>query len=122
MRSRLFAALLLATTGSTGAHALPIHPKPEQILKQAEKPQPYYPPARAGWNGPETADQARNPLLDKIRMQSSPQAARVEILQLLKPDWMALLGFGGLIMLLRALRTRNEAREVSRGNLLPMPM
>ena len=107
------------------AHGLPIRPKPERILKQAETPQVYFPPARAGWNGPEnaTGTVSHNPLLDKVRLQNSPEHVRAQVWQVLRPDWITWLAFVALIALLRGAKARwqTSPQVAKSSNVLTMP-
>lgn len=87
----------------------PVEPNLEKLVREAEKPRMQYPPARAGWNGPEStaAQRMPNPIYDSLR-GSSAAALRTELLAALKPDWNIVLAFVVLIVGLRMLRNHAE--------------
>jgi hypothetical protein len=104
---------------SNSVSALPIKPKLKDVIDEAKKPAVNYPPARAGWNGPEekSAVPTPNAEYDKLRYSISPAAAREQLVEAAKPDWRALLGVGALIFSWRWKRDRVEQR---RAKLLAM--
>jgi hypothetical protein len=94
-------------------NALPIKPKIKDIIDEAKKPPEHYPPARAGWNGPEekSAKPTPNAEYDKLRYSISPEAARAQMWQAAKPDWRALLGVAALIFSWRMKRDHDKQRR-----------
>jgi hypothetical protein len=105
----IITALFLSST----AIALPIKPKIEDIIKEAKKPVVNYPPARAGWNGPEekSAAPAANATYDRLRNSMSPEAARMQLFRAATPDWRALIGLAGVILVWRYRRSHPHGRQ-----------
>jgi hypothetical protein len=106
-RCLVFSTLVGSVLLSSGTlHGLPIKLKIEDAIKEAKKPVVNYPPARAGWNGPEakSAMVTLNPTYERLRYLSSPAAARIQFLQAAKPDWRLLLCVGAVIFLWRIAR------------------
>jgi hypothetical protein len=101
----LIAAFSFSVLSGT-TQALPIKLKLEDVIKDAKKPVENYPPARAGWNGPEekSAVQVANATYDRLRKSITPEAVRMQFLQAAKPDWRALLGLAGVIFCWRYKR------------------
>src|SRR6185369_12144388 len=91
-------------------------PKIEDIIKEAKKPVVNYPPARAGWNGPEEKSAVNTPNVtyDRLRRSISPEAARMQLFQAATPDWRALIGLAGLIFIWRYRRSHPHGQQVER--------
>jgi hypothetical protein len=109
------------------SQALPIKPKIEDIIKDAKKPVVNYPPARAGWNGPEekSAVSAPNATYDRLRSSMSPEAARMQLFHAATPDWRALIGLAGLIFCWRYQRAYAHAVQhewPERPQVVPVPI
>jgi hypothetical protein len=106
---------------SDSVSALPIKPKIKDIIDEAKKPVVNYPPARAGWNGPEEKSSVAMPNVeyDKLRYSISPQAARQQMVEAAKPDWRALIGLGVMIFSWRLKRDRTEQQRRAKFLILP---
>jgi len=87
--------------------ATPIKPTPKQILKDVQRPETKFIPARAGWNGPENQTAASvNPLMERFRPEAQLAANRAALIAMATPDvriW-ALLAM--IILSLRLLQRK----------------
>lgn len=108
-KSLLFGLGLLLSPLTQSGWADPVEPNLQKLIREAEKPRMQYPPARAGWNGPEStvAQRVPNPVYESLR-GSSPADLRTELVAALKPDWSIVLAFVTLIFGLRMLRSNLE--------------
>lgn len=105
--------LTLALWLLPAAHATPIHPTAQQILKDAQKPDPEYIPARAGWNGPETQTAASvNPLLERFRPAAQMAANRDALLALATPDLKIWTLLAAMILGIRLLLVRDNRKQL----------
>jgi hypothetical protein len=108
--------VLLLTMGLwllPAAYATPIHPTAQQILKDAQKPDPEYIPARAGWNGPETQTTASvNPLLERFRPAAQMAANRDALLALATPDLKIWTLLAMMILGIRLLLVRDNRQQL----------
>jgi hypothetical protein len=96
-------------------YAVPIKPDLQKILKQQEQKPRHFEPAQAGWNGPEMVrpqEAAPNPVYEAYGPASTVRAIRASLLTAAKPDPVALLGIGLLILMLRLARHERSKREV----------
>jgi hypothetical protein len=111
-----FFGVIVFTILCGASQALPIKPKIEDIIKDAKKPVVNYPPARAGWNGPEgkPALPTPNATYERLRNSMSPEAARMQLFHAATPDWRALIGLAGLIFTWRYRRSHPHGRQVER--------
>src|SRR5690242_20003600 len=99
--------LMLLLTMAIGAHAIPIKPDRQKILKQQERKPRYDEPAQAGWNGPEVVrpqEASPIPIYEAYGPASTVRAIRASLLTAAKPDPVALMGIGLLILMLRLAR------------------
>ena len=106
--------LMLLLTMAVGADAVPIKPDLQKILKQQEQKPRYYEPAQAGWNGPEMVrpqEASPNPIYEAYGPASTVRAIRASLLTAAKPDPVALMGIGLLILMLRLARNERSKRE-----------
>lgn len=103
------------------AHATPIKPKPQDVIKQLTRPRTVFPAARAGWNGPEPNDQPRsfNVLLEQYGPEGSTRAARASLMEAAQPDLRIFAAIGIAILLMRVLRSREELRLEGRATSGP---
>lgn len=109
----LTVCFLLAVAVGQG-DATPVQPDIRKVVEQAGPPPEPFPPARAGWYGPETPpppQAAPNIMLETF----GTAAQRRQMLAALKtaaiPDPRAVAGVVGLILLLRKLRCRLAQRR-----------
>ena len=115
-------AMLRIACGTVAA--LPIKPKLSDIIKEAQKPQVHYPPARAGWNGPEEKPAALQPnaAYDQLRYAMSAEAARSQFMQAATPDWRALMALATIIFAWRYRLDRSFGGNAKgKDNVIAMP-
>lgn len=106
--------LLLALVVAVCAHAVPIKPDLQKILKQQEQRPRHYEPAQAGWNGPEMVkpqEASPNPVYEAYGPGATVRAIRASLAAAAKPDPVAISGIGMLILLLRLARHERTKRE-----------
>ena len=86
---------------------MPVQFKIDDMLKKAQEPRPQYPPARAGWNGPEEVQKKdnANPTYEKLLYESSPTAIRAQLRKAAWPHWTIPVTIALLIFMLRMLRS-----------------
>jgi hypothetical protein len=115
----IFFAILV----SVSALATPIKPELKELLREAQRPQFQYMPARAGWNGPEVKPRSAtlNPTYEKLKYAQSPEAVRKQVLSVILPDARALSALLFLIFTLRFIVMRQLAPGISRGRVITMP-
>lgn len=102
-----------------GLQATPVEPDLDLLLK-TPRPIHQFTPARAGWNGPESAGpggSSESTALDRYSPEASALAFRRQLEHLAIPDWRFAATIALLILMLRALRQRAEQRPRS----MPMP-
>jgi len=97
------------------AHATPLQPDVRRMAALAAQPQPHFVPARAGWDGPELAQQPA-PRAELYAIGAAQRAMRASLLAAALPDWRAVGALAAAILLLRWLR-HNKARK----NVQPAP-
>jgi|SRR5256885_14242307 len=117
LRFRCFAlSLAFGCFAAHGAHATPIKPKPEDVIKELGRPRMIFPAARAGWNGPEPNDQPRsfNVLLEQYGPEGSARAAKASLIEAAQPDFRIFMAIGMAILLMRILRSREQLRRQGR--------
>jgi len=103
------------------AQATPVQPDVRKLLAEPQRTQVQFPPARAGWHGPEGPVEANlNPLLRSITPAATAKAVRASMLQVLVPDSRMLAAILGMIVILRRfVRYRRRARGPQLITLLP---
>ncbi|MCU1283758.1 MAG: hypothetical protein JWO13_108 [Acidobacteriales bacterium] len=109
---------------SVAGVALPIKPKLSDIIKEAQKPQVHYPPARAGWNGPEEKSAVGHPnaVYDQMRYAMSAEAARAHLVQAATPDWRVLVLLATVVLFWRYKLERGLRSGVRhKNNVITMP-
>ena len=97
------------------AHATPIQPDLRKLISEPQQDwTAQFMPARAGWEGPEMAQnpQRSNPTLEMYSAAASAHARRAALLEAAIPDPRAVLGIIAVIFLLRLLRRREEERRL----------
>ncbi len=112
--SRILPALTLVAAfclPSTPAFASRIRPDIRKLL-DSQQPIPQFPPARAGWNGPEATPPSPSAVAMQLHRPDAVRAARASLLEAAKPDPWQLLAIAAAILLLRVLQTydRKSAR------------
>jgi hypothetical protein len=106
-RATFHAAILFFVLLFCGsAFALPMKPDIEKLLKEAQRPQERFVPARAGWNGPEEKSSAAEPNLtyEALRAERTPAEMRQQFFAVAMPDWRILVAICGLIIALRMFK------------------
>jgi hypothetical protein len=108
-----FVAIAIFVAAASAA-AVPVKPDLEKILKQQqERPMPFE-PARAGWNGPESAPAGavvRNPVYEAYGPESTQRAIRASLVAAATPDPLSFLAIGVLILFWRYTRKQRMQRE-----------
>ncbi len=90
------------------ALAMPIRPDIKKLLANPPK-QEQFAPARAGWDGPETASDersARSATLDRFGPEGTRRAMRQSLADIALPDWREVLALVAAVLLLRVVRSR----------------
>ncbi len=102
---------LCLVLASTPAFASRIRPDIRKLL-DSQQPIPQFPPARAGWNGPEATPPSSSTVAMQLHRPDAVRAARASLLEAAKPDPWQLLAIAAAILLLRVLQTydRKPAR------------
>lgn len=103
-------SLLVCLLMGSAAYAGPVEPDLHRLMRDAEKPQVHYGPARVGWNHAAKAGPAQvsNPFYESLRVDS-PAAIRAELKALLKPDWQIWVAFAIMILGLRRMRAATDS-------------
>lgn len=98
-------AACLVVLPAKNSHATPIKPDVREVLSKPT-PQPNaFPPARAGWDGPEltrTSPMA-NATYDQLGPSGTARQVRESLMSAFIPDYRALAGITLVIMLLRRI-------------------
>ena len=104
------------------ADATPLRPDIRKLVAQPRDTMQFA-PARAGWDGPETArDDAgtAGPTSAQLTMASAQRASQAALLAAALPDPRAIIAVIAAILMLRLLRWRHE-HEMRRGRVVAMP-
>jgi len=85
------------------AQATPVQPDVKKLLAEPQAAPMHFPPARAGWHGPEgpVSEANLNPLLRAITPAATTRAVRASMLQVLIPDPRMLAAIVGMILIMR---------------------
>lgn len=99
------------------AEAMPIKPDVRKVLEQ-EQPNAaptQFAPARAGWDGPETArsTQGFNSTYNQLGPAGTARAVRNSLLAAALPDYRALAAIALIILLLRRMRKARREAELA---------
>ncbi len=100
----------------TKAHATPVKPDIHQILAQPQTPPQPFPPARAGWKGPETPPSpkvAPNPMLETFGAAARKREIQRELLDAAIPDPRVVVIILTAILVLRRVRQESSPVAVS---------
>src|SRR5512141_2175662 len=103
--SILFLAAILAM--ALQASGTPIRPDIRKLVSEPSQETIQFAPARAGWNGSETAvnnAQFTNPAVERLTPAAAAREVRASMMALALPDWRILLAIVGLIVVLRMAR------------------
>ena len=106
------------------AHATPVEPSLQEILAHPPTPSAPFPPARAGWNGPETPPSpqvAPHPILQTFGVEAQKRQFDQALRGAATPNPLALAAILTAILVLR--RTREEPAKpqaVPRKEVHPM--
>jgi len=112
MLVRTLALAMLLGTFVLPLASLPVKPDAKRLLQDKEEQPIQYPPARAGWNGPEDRRTiAFNPTYEQMRFRYTPAGRRAQFIQAITPDWRLWSMFGFLIFTLRYYRWRKPRAE-----------
>jgi len=90
------------------AQATPVQPDVRKLLAEPQAAPMHFPPARAGWHGPEgTVSEANlNPLLRSVTPAAQVAAMRASMMQVLVPDPRMLAAILGMILIMRRFARR----------------
>ncbi len=111
-------AACLIVLPAKSSHATPIKPDVREVLSKPT-PQPNaFPPARAGWDGPELPRTVSmtNSSYDQLGPSGTARQVRESLMSAFIPDYRALAGITLVIMLLRRIvvaRRRSLAKAVA---------
>jgi len=89
--------------------ATPLQPNVRKMLRQQQDTN--YPPARAGWDGPEVKPQAQqppNPAMEMFGPAAVARAVRASLVAAALPDWRVIGCVLLVILLLRRMHRRNK--------------
>ncbi len=97
------------------AEAMPIKPDVRKVLEQPNPAPTQFAPARAGWNGPETArsTQGFNSTYNQFGPTGTARAVRSSLMAAALPDYRALAAIALIILLLRRMRKARRKAELA---------
>src|SRR5512141_2488650 len=96
------------------ASATPIRPDIHKLVAEPSQETIQFAPARAGWNGSETAvnnAQFTNPAVERLTPAAAAREVRASMMALAVPDWRILAAIVGLIILLRISRRKLRSEK-----------
>jgi hypothetical protein len=117
-----FAVAACLFLAAVNADATPLRPDIRKLVAQPRETMQFA-PARAGWDGPETARDdagAGGPTSAQLTMAAAQRSSRAALLTAALPDPRAVIAIVAAILMLRLLRWRHE-HEMRRGKVLAMP-
>lgn len=112
------------------AEATPIRPDVRKVLSQPQPSPDNFSPARAGWNGPETASstQVVNTTYEQLSPAATARTVRQSLIAAALPDYRILAAILLVILLLRRIRKAYQnahlaavSAPVPTGRTLPIP-
>jgi hypothetical protein len=97
------------------AEAMPIRPDVRKVLAQPRVSPAQFAPARAGWDGPESArpTQTLNTTFDQLGPGGTVRAVKESLLSAALPDYRALAAIALIILLLRRMRKDRRSAELA---------
>jgi hypothetical protein len=101
--------LVFVALASGHAHASPIQPDIRRLVEEPQGPPQKFEPARAGWNGPESASPAGGTTRELLQA-AQVRAVRRTLALAVIPDPKALGAIFLLIVLLRKMRITRERK------------
>ena len=101
--------LVFVALAAGHAHASPIQPDIRRLVEEPQGPPQKFEPARAGWNGPESASPTGGSTRELLQA-AQVRAVHRTLALAVTPDPKALAGIFLLIVLLRKLRTSRERK------------
>ncbi len=106
------------------AEATPISPDVRKLLAQPQPSPADFSPARAGWNGPETASSAQpiNTTYEQLSPTAIARSVRKSLFSAALPDYRALAAILLVILLLRRIRKAYEKAHISAGSGPEIPV
>ena len=117
-----FATAACLFLAAVNADATPLRPDIRKLVAQP-RDRVQFAPARAGWDGPETASGAASglePTAIDVTQTAAQRASRAAVLTAALPDPRAIVAIVAAILMLRVLRWRHEI-ERRRAAVIPMP-
>ena len=117
----LAASLAFLLTASATILASPIQPTAKQLVKELERPQLPFVPARVGWTPTPRQTPDFNLTFEQYGPQATARAVRASLLAALTPDPVALLALLFCAFALRWMRMRKpeQAGEVLEASPVP---
>ena len=114
-RTGLVAALgmlIFLVLSSASAHATPIKPDVQRMIRESQQSQKPFIPARAGWSEPTSTTAAlHNPVLESLKGDNARSEFRETLAMVATPDPWLVVAFLTIILLMRKLRTIEESRR-----------
>jgi hypothetical protein len=109
------ALVLLTFVAAAPLNASPIKPDIRKLLQQQHGDAVTVGPARAGWDGPESARAAHAPSLEleMLGPEATQRAVRASLSAVAVPDWRVAVLVLAVILVLRNLHHRNTPAEVA---------
>jgi hypothetical protein len=113
------------------AEATPIRPDVRKVLAEPQPSADNFSPARAGWNGPETASSAQpiNTTYEQLSPATSARNVRQSLIAAALPDYRVLAAILLVVLLLRRIRKAYQKAHLATAapvaapvNTLPVPL
>ena len=103
LSKRFLLGLGLLVLAAGLAQATPVQPDVRKLLAEPQAAPMHFPPARAGWHGPEgqVSEANLNPLLRSVTPAAQAKAMRASLVQVLIPDPRMLAAIMGTILIMR---------------------
>jgi hypothetical protein len=104
------------------AEAMPIKPDVRKVLAQPQVSPTQFAPARAGWDGPESARSAQNfnSTYEQFGPNGTARAVKSSLVAAALPDYRALAAIALVILLLRRMRKDRRQAEVAAAAASPV--
>lgn len=104
--------LIFLVLSSASSYATPIKPDVQRMIQESQQSQKPFIPARAGWSEPTSTTAAlHNPVLESLKGDNARQEFRDTLAMIATPDPWLVVAMLTIIVLMRKLRTIEEARK-----------
>lgn len=106
------------------AEATPIRPDVRKVLAEPQPSADDFSPARAGWNGPETASSAQpvNTTYEQLSPANTARTVRASLIAAALPDYRVLAAILLVILLLRRIRQAYQKAHLAAAAPVPAPV